>query len=255
MKEKSFGSNCVYPLVFKEYLLEAIYESGYQSKVVYKDLTNLSLNLRDIKVNMYSVNIFLTTIFRHYKKVKFSVLQVKRIYQTNSYQLFNAKIAINFKGAKWLMDLNVGNTLKKFPIEKSEEYFLTSLKKKIKIKLYGVEEKLADLFYRVTNNLNVTAIDLYNLYLIYYSDINFNDLGIALENLYIGVKEDINCEIINKKIIKLSNNKVLKGKWLMFKSINTDINIEYEDIICSLYLILLRLKERLNNKKPFILKQ
>ena len=35
----------------------------------------------------------------------------------------------------------------------------------------------------------------------------------------------------------------------IFKNINESINIEYEDIICSLYLILLKLKER-KIKKP-----
>lgn len=43
------------------------------------------------------------------------VLQVKKVYHTKDYQLYNAKIAINYKGSKWLMDLDVGNALKKFP--------------------------------------------------------------------------------------------------------------------------------------------
>ena len=71
MKEKRFGSNCIYPSIFKDYFLEAINESGYKNKVVYKDLDNLAINLYNIKINMYSVNIFLSTIFKHYKKAKF----------------------------------------------------------------------------------------------------------------------------------------------------------------------------------------
>lgn len=241
MKKGSFGSNCVYPSIFKEYFLEAINESGYKDKVVYKDLENLSINLIDIKVNMYSVNMFLGTIFRHYKKVKYSVLQVRRIYHTNFYQLYNAKISIDFKGSKWLMDLNVGNTLKEFPLGLTKYYTLNGLMKKIEIKYYRQEEKLADLFYRITNNLNINAIELYNLYLIYYSNINVHDLGIALENLY----HNVDCDIINKKITRLSSSRNLKNKWLMFKAINEGINIEYEDIMCCLYLILLKLKERI----------
>ena len=113
--------------------------------------------------------------------------------------------------------------------------------KKIEIKYYRQEEKLADLFYRITNNLNINAIELYNLYLIYYSNINVHDLGIALENLY----HNVDCDIINKKITRLSSSRNLKNKWIMFKAINEGINIEYEDIMCCLYLILLKLKERI----------
>lgn len=245
MKEKSFGSNCIYPTIFKDYFLEAINESGYKDKVIYKDLDNLAINLYNIKVNMYSVNIFLSTIFKHYKKVKFNVLQVKKIYHIRDYQLYNAKISINYKGSKWLMDLNVGNTLKKYPKGVEEVLLLKSLKKKIIIKLFTKEEKLVDLFYRITNNLNTNAIDLYNLYLLYYANINVHDLGLALENLYDNISDKIDFNVINKKIMKLSFSKNLKGKWLMFKNINEDIDIEYEDIICSLYLILLKLKERI----------
>lgn len=249
MKEKGFGSNCIYPSIFKDYFLEAINESGYKNKIVYKDLDNLAINLYNIKINMYSVNIFLSTIFKHYKKAKFNVLQVKKVYHTKDYQLYNAKIAINYKGSKWLMDLDVGNTLKKFPDGIEEVLILKTLKKRIIIKSYTKEEKLADLFYKITNNLNVNAIDLYNLYLLYYDDINVHNLGLALENLYNSISSETDFDTINKKIIKLSFSKKVKSKWLLFKNINENINIEYEDIICSLYLILLKLKER-KIKKP-----
>ena len=249
MKEKAFGSDCVYPSIFKDYFLEAIYESGYQSKVIYKDLENLSINLVDVKINMYSVNIFLGTIFKHYKKVKFNVLQVKKIYYTNDYQLYNAKIAINYKGSKWLMNLEVGNTLKKFPIGGYQEHILKNLKKKVVFRAYKEEEKLADLFYRVINNLGLNATILHNLYLIYYSNINSNDLGLALENIYKSIYDVIDYEEVNNRISKLSNNKTLKNKWTIYKSINDSIDIEYEDITCCLYLIFLELKER-QIKKP-----
>ena len=49
MKEKRFGSNCIYPSIFKDYFLEAINESGYKNKVVYKDLDNLAINLYNIR--------------------------------------------------------------------------------------------------------------------------------------------------------------------------------------------------------------
>ena len=238
MKEKRFGSNCIYPSIFKDYFLEAINESGYKNKVVYKDLDNLAINLYNIKINMYSVNIFLSTIFKHYKKAKFNVLQVKKVYHTKNYQLYNAKIAINYKGSKWLMDLDVGNTLKKFPDGIEDVLILKTLKKRINIKSY-----------KITNNLNVNAIDLYNLYLLYYDNINVHNLGLALENLYNSISSETDFDTINKKIIKLIKSKKVKSKWLLFKNINESINIEYEDIICSLYLILLKLKER-KIKKP-----
>lgn len=244
MKEKSFGSDCIYPSIFKDYFLEAIYESGYKDKVVYKDLDNLSINLYDIKVNMYSINIFLGTIFKHYKKAKFNVLQVKKIYHTKDYQLYNVKIAISYKCSKWLMNLNVGNALNKSTDKKDESYILKGIKRKISIKLYTQEERLADLFYRITNNLYTKASDLYNLYILYYGDINVYDLGAALENLYKCISNNIDFDTINKKIIKLNFSKSLKGKWIIFKNMNDNINIEYEDIMCSLYLILLKFKER-----------
>lgn len=245
MKGKSFGSNCVCPSIFKEYFLEATNESGYKNKVVYKDLDNLSLNLSCIKVNMYSVNIFLSNVFKHYKKVKFNVLQVRKIYHVKDYQLYHAKISINYKGSMWIMDLNVGNTLSNFPNKRKEIYLLPNLKRKVEIYTYSKEEKIADLFYQITNNLNVNAIDLYNLYLLYYSKINTSDLGMALENLYKNLFDNIDCDFINSKINSLSANKKQKGKWLLFKHVNSDIKIEYEDVICCLYLILLKLKGKM----------
>lgn len=244
MKEKAFGSECVYPSIFNDYFLEAIYESGYKDKVIYKDLDNLSINLLNVKVNMYSVNIFLSTIFKHYKKVKFSVLQVKKEYHTNYYQLYNAKIAINYKGVKWLMNLNVCNAVEGFLIGAYQTYTLKNLKKKIMFKQYKREELLVDLFYRIINNLSVNARELYNLYLLYYDNINFHDLGISLENIFKVFCKNINCDSIAYKINKLRNNRTLKNKWILFKTINENINIEYEDIMCAIYLIYLKLKER-----------
>ena len=87
------------------------------------------------------------------------------------------------------------------------------------------------------------------MYLLYYDNINVHNLGLALENLYSSISSETDFDTINKKIIKLSFSKKAKGKWLLFKNINENINIEYEDIICSLYLILLKLKER-KLKKP-----
>ena len=249
MKGKSFGSNCVYPSIFKEYFLEAINESGYKNKAVYKDLDNLSLNLSCIKVNMYSVNIFLSNVFRHYKKVKFNVLQVRKIYHVKDYQLYHAKISINYKGSMWLMDLSVGNTLSNFPNKRKEIYLLPNLKRKVEIHTYSNEEKIADLFYRITINLNANAIDLYNLYLMYYGKINISDLGLALEHLYKSISYKIDYDSIDAKIKSLSANRKQKEKWLLFKYINSSIMIEYEDIICCLYLLLLKLKER-EEKKP-----
>lgn len=245
MKGKSFGSNCVYPSIFKDYFLEAINDSGYKNNVVYKDLDNLSLCLSSVKVNMYSVNIFLSNVFRHYKKVKFNVLQVKKIYHVKDYQLYHAKISISYKGSMWLMDLNVGNALSKFPAKKRENYLLPSLKRKIEISTYSNEEKIADLFYRITNNLSTNAIDLYNLYLLYYGNINISDLGLALEYLYKSIFNYVDTDNINVKIKSLSTNRKQKEKWILFKYMNSSIMIEYEDIICCLYLILLKLKERL----------
>lgn len=245
VKRKSFGSNCVYPSIFKDYFLEAINESGYQNRVVYKDLDNLSLNLKDIKVNMYSVNIFLTNIFKHYKKVRFNVLQVKKIYHVKESQLYNAKISISYKGSMWLMELNVGNTLSLFPVFKKKRYTLPILKKAIDIYMYSKEEQITDLYYRIINNLNANAIDLYNLYLLYYSKINESDLGIALENLFLSLNECIDCTDINKKINLLTFNKKLRDKWVIFKYMNNNISVDYEDIMSLLYLILLKLKERI----------
>ena len=249
MKGKSFGSNCVYPSIFKDYFLEAISESGYKNNVVFKDLDNLSLNLNNIKVNMYSVNIFLSNVFRHYKKVKFNVLQVRKIYHVKDYQLYHAKVSISYKGSMWLMDLSVGNTFSNFPAKRRKLYLLPNLKRRVEIFTYSTEEKIADLFYQITNNLNANAIDLYSLYLMYYGDINVNDLGLALERLYKSMFANIDCDSINTKIKILSANKKQKEKWILFKYMNSSIMIEYEDIICCLYLILLKLEERVE-KKP-----
>ena len=242
MKGKSFGSNCVYPSIFKDYFLEAINQSGYQNKIIYKDLNDISINLLDMKVNMYSVNIILGTIFRHYKKVKFNVLQVKKIYHVKEYQLYNVKISINFKGLKYLMNLYVGNTLKNFPSRKKIVYFMPTLKKNIEIYTYTKEEILADLFYQITNNLNINAINLYNLYLMFNDNINTSDLKIALKRLYLSIFDNIDINFINKGILNIKNNKKLYEKWLIFKNINPSISILYEDIIKILYLIALKLK-------------
>ena len=111
-------------------------------------------------------------------------------------------------------------------------------------KQYKREELLVDLFYRIINNLSVNARELYNLYLLYYDNINFHDLGISLENIFKVFCKNINCDSIAYKINKLRNNRTLKNKWILFKTINENINIEYEDIMCAIYLIYLKLKER-----------
>ena len=242
MKKIKNSTKSFYPTVLKEYLIDSISKSRFKNKIVYEDLTNLKIYLKEIYVNTFNVNKLFKEVFRHYKEIPFKILDIQIFYQESFYQEYLIKIETTYKNVKWIIPIKVIGGFSKFPIGVKEEVYLRKFKRKQEIEEITKSEKIAFSFYKIVKNILVNNELLLNFYILYIKRIPQKIILKSIINLYESKKEKINLEQISNKIENLKYNKKAKYNWNIYIK-KEQLKINYNEIIYALELILKNLRK------------
>lgn len=242
MKKIKNSTKSFYPTVLKEYLIDSISKSRFKNKVVYEDLTNLKIYLKEIYVNTFNVNKLFKEVFRHYKEIPFKILDIQIFYQESFYQEYLVKIETTYKNVRWIVPIKVIGGFYKFPSGVKEIVYLPKFKRKQAIEVITKFDKLAYIFYKIIKNILINNELLLEFYILSNKRISKKNILKSITNLYESKKEKINLEQMNNKIANLKYNKKLKYNWSTFMK-KEELKISYNDILCALELILINLRK------------
>lgn len=235
MKRIRSSTKSFYPMILKEYLIDSISKSRFKNEIIYEDLENLSIYLKEICVNTFNINKMFKEIFRHYREITFKILDIKSFYQETFYQEYLVKIETTYKSAKWVIPIKVPNG-------SSEIVYLSKFKRKQSIEEVTKIEKLVFNFYKIINNILVNNELLLNFYKLYIENITKKKISSMVKKLYESKKEEINFEQIDNNFKNLKINKKLKYNWDLYMK-KEKLEIQYNDILCAIELILKNLRK------------
>lgn len=242
MKKITNSSKSFYPSILKEHFITLILKSRYQANIIFKDLDNLALCIKGYRINMYTLNQIFKTILLVNPKLNFKISEIKTITQKNNYQCFLVSLSTIYRGNRWIVPITIYPSVKYFPNGHYEEVVFPKLKMKKIINTYRNEEILADYFYRIIKNVNVSSELLYDCYKM-KSHISSKFLFKKnLINIYKSKKEDFDPIKIESKIKALKNIRILQTKWNDFKD-KEKLKIEYKTIFKYLETLTSYLKE------------
>ncbi len=242
MKRIRSSTKSFYPIILKEYLIDSISKSRFKNKIIYEDLENLSIYLKEMCVNTFNINKMFKEIFRHYKEITFKILDIKSFYQETFYQEYLVKIETTYKSAKWIIPIKVIKGFFNFPNGSSEIVYLSKFKRKQSIKEVTKIEKLVFDFYKIINNILVNNELLLNFYKLYIENITKKKISLTIKKFYESKKEEINFEQIDNNFKNLKINKKLKYNWDNYMK-KEKLKIQYNDILCAIELILKKLRK------------
>lgn len=242
MKKIKSSTKSFYPLLIKEYLIDSISKSRFKNEIIYEDLENLSIYLKEICVNTFNINKMFKEIFRHYREITFKILDIKSFYQETFYQEYLVKIETTYKSAKWVIPIKVIKGFSNFPNGSSEIVYLSKFKRKQSIEEVTKIEKLVFNFYKIINNILVNNELLLNFYKLYIENITKKKISSMVKKLYESKKEEINFEQIDNNFKNLKINKKLKYNWDLYMK-KEKLEIQYNDILCAIELILKNLRK------------
>lgn len=242
MKRIRSSTKSFYPIILKEYLIDSISKSRFKNKIIYEDLENLSIYLKEMCVNTFNINKMFKEIFRHYKEITFKILDIKSFYQETFYQEYLVKIETTYKSAKWVIPIKVIKGFSNFPNGSSEIVYLSKFKRKQSIEKVTKIEKLVFDFYKIINNILVNNELLLNFYKLYIENITKKKISLMVKKLYESQKEEINFEQIDNNFKNLKITKKLKYNWDNYMK-KENLEIQYNDILCAIELILKKLRK------------
>lgn len=242
MKRIRSSTKSFYPMILKEYLIDSISKSRFKNKIIYEDLENLSIYLKEMCVNTFNINKMFKEIFRHYKEITFKILDIKIFYQESFYHEYLVKIETTYKSVKWIIPIKVIKGFSKFPNGSPEIVYLSKFKRKQSIEEVTKIEKLVFNFYKIINNILVNNELLLNFYKLYIESIPKKKISLMVKKLYESKKEEINFEQIDNNFKNLKSNKKLKYNWDNYMK-KEKKEIQYNDILCALELILKKLRK------------
>ena len=242
MKKIKSSTKSFYLTILKEYLIDSISKSRFKNKIIYEDLENLSIYLKEICVNTFNINKMFKEIFRHYKEITFKILDIKSFYHETFYQEYLVKIETTYKSAKWVIPIKVIKGFSKFPNGSSEIVYLSKFKRKQSIEEVTKIEKLVFNFYKIISNILVNNELLLNFYKLYIENIIKKKISLMVKKLYESKNEEINFEQIDNNFKNLKINKKLKYNWDLFMK-KEKLEIQYNDILCAIELILKNLRK------------
>ncbi len=242
MKKIKSSTKSFYPTILKEYLIDSISKSRFKNKIIYEDLENLSIYLKEICVNTFNINKMFKEIFRHYREITFKILDIKSFYQETFYQEYLVKIETTYKSAKWVIPIKVIKGFSNFPNGSSEIVYLSKFKRKQSIEEVTKIEKLVFNFYKIINNILVNNELLLNFYKLYIENITKKKISSMVKKLYESKKEEINFEQIDNNFKNLKINKKLKYNWDLYMK-KEKLEIQYNDILYAIELILKNLRK------------
>lgn len=242
MKRIRSSTKSFYPIILKEYLIDSISKSRFKNKIIYEDLENLSIYLKEMCVNTFNINKMFKEIFRHYKEITFKILDIKSFYQETFYQEYLVKIETTYKSAKWIIPIKVIKGFSKFPNGSSEIVYLSKFKRKQSIEEVTKIEKLVFDFYKIINNILVNNELLLNFYKLYIENITKKKISLTIKKFYESKKEEINFEQIDNNFKNLKSNQKIKYNWVLYMK-KENLEIQYNDILCAIELILKKLRK------------
>lgn len=242
MKKIKSSTKSFYPMIIKEYLIDSISKSRFKNEIIYEDLENLSIYLKEICVNTFNINKMFKEIFRHYREITFKILDIKIFYQETFYQEYLVKIETTYKSAKWVIPIKVIKGFSKFPNGSSEIVYLSKFKRKQSIEEVTKIEKLVFNFYKIINNILVNNELLLNFYKLYIENITKKKISLMVKKLYESKNEEINFEQIDNNFKNLKINKKLKYNWDLYMK-KEKLEIQYNDILCAIELIFKNLRK------------
>lgn len=242
MKRIRSSTKSFYPIILKEYLIDSISKSRFKNKIIYEDLENLSIYLKEMCVNTFNINKMFKEIFRHYKEITFKILDIKNFYQETFYQEYLVKIETTYKSAKWVIPIKVIKGFSNFPNGSSEIVYLSKFKRKQSIEKVTKIEKLVFDFYKIINNILVNNELLLNFYKLYIENITKKKISLTIKKFYESKKEEINFEQIDNNFKNLKSNQKIKYNWVLYMK-KENLEIQYNDILCAIELILKKLRK------------
>lgn len=230
MKKITNSSKSFYPSILKEHFINLTSKSRYQANIIFKNLDNLAICIKDYRINMYTLNHMFKTIFLVNPKLNFKTSEIKVLISKSNYQCYLVSFSAIYRGTRWVVPVTVCRSTKHFPYGHFEEVLFPKLKMKKLILTYRNEELLADIYFRIVKNINLSCELLNDAYKLKQRISNKKIFRKNVMNLFKDNHDIYNKDKITSKLKSISNNQDLKAKWNKFKD-EENIKVEYTDVL------------------------